>query len=148
VGGAARWIRSIQRQETLVNGPVFDSQGIDRATFAPVVLINALHSEWQDVRLSFDAWDWLHELCGGDSLDGYDLNGYGVQGLVLACRLAAGLEPEADGIHYNSEGDTCFIHFASLDAAAETARLAAAVLQSRPAIAAMVAVARDHGFED
>jgi hypothetical protein len=131
-----------------VTEPVFDSQGIDRDTFAPVVLINQLHSEWQDVRLSFDAWDRLHELCGGDSLDGYELNGYGVQGLVMACRLAAGLDAESDGIHYNSEGDTCFIHFASLDDAAETARLAAAMLQSRTEIAAMVAVAREHGFED
>jgi hypothetical protein len=131
-----------------VTGPTFDSQGIDRETFAPVVLINQLDAEWKDVRLSFDDWDRLHELCGGDSLDDYYLNGYGVQGLVMACRLEAGLEPEADGIHYNSEGDTCFIHFASLDAAAETARLAAAMLQSRAAIAAMVQVARDHGFED
>ena len=131
-----------------MTGHVFDSRGIDRDTFAPLVLINALRSEWQDVRLSIDAWDWLHELCGGDSLDDYYLNGYGVQGLVMACRLAAGLEPEADGIHYDSEGDTCFIHFASLDAATETARLAAAMLQSRSAIAAMIHVARDNGFED
>jgi hypothetical protein len=138
----------IYRQEALVTGPTFDSQGIDRDTFAPLVLINELDTEWQDVRLSFDDWDGLHALCGGDSLDDYYLNGYGVQGLVMACRLAAGLEPEADGIHYNSEGDTCFVHFASLDDAVETASLVAAMLQSRAAIAAMVQVARDHDFED
>src|SRR5262249_34701624 len=109
--------------------PQFDSRGLDRTTFAPVELIDQRDSEWRDVRLSFAAWEALHELCGGDSLDGYYLNGHGVQGLVMACRLHAGLDPEAEGIIYNSEGDACFIHFSNLEDAVQTARLAADMLR-------------------
>jgi hypothetical protein len=128
--------------------PQFDSSGIDRTTFAPMALIDQRDSEWKDVRLSFDAWGWLHELCGGDSVDGYYLNGQGVQGLVMACRLHAGLDVEAEGIVYNSEGDTCFIHFSNLEDAVQTARLAADMLRDRAQIAEMVEVARENGLED
>jgi hypothetical protein len=81
-----------------MTGPQFDSRGIDRTTFAPVEVIDQRDSEWKEVRLSFDAWEGLHGLCGGDSVDGYYRNGHGVQGLVMACRLKAGLDPGAEGI--------------------------------------------------
>jgi hypothetical protein len=134
--------------EATMTDPQFDSSGIDRKTFAPVELIDQRDSEWKDVRLSFDAWEWLHERCGGDAVDGYYLNGHGVQGLVMACRLKAGLDSEAEGIVYNSEGDTCFIHFSKLEDAVQTAQLAADMLRDRGKIAAMVEVAREHGLED
>src|SRR5687768_13749174 len=95
--------------------PHFENDGIDRITFAPVELIDQRHSEWKDVRLSFDAWEQIQEVCGGDSVEGYYLNGHGVQGLIRACRLHAGLDPDAEGIDYNSEADTCFIHFSKLE---------------------------------
>jgi hypothetical protein len=133
--------------------PRFGSDGIDRETFAPVELIDQRHSEWKDVRLSFDDWERLREICGegagGSSyLNGYYLNGYGVQGLVRACRLHAGLDPDAKGIVYNSEANTCFIHFAKLEDAVRTARLVSDMLRDRSKIAAMIEVAREHGFED
>jgi hypothetical protein len=130
----------------------FGKDGIDRETFAPVQLIDQRRSQWKDVRLSFDAWDWLQEVIGGDeghsSLNDYYLNGHGVQGLVMACRLHAGLDPEAEGILYNSEGDTCFIHFSKLDDAVQTAHLASDMLRDRRKLVAMIEVAREHGFED
>jgi hypothetical protein len=133
--------------ETMTN-PQFDKKGIDKDTFAPVKLVNQLDSKWKDVRLSFDAWDWLHGMCGGDTVEGYYLNGYGVQGLVMACRLHAGLSPEAEGIHYDSEGDTCFIHFSRMEDAIETARLASEMFKDRSKVVAMIAVARANGLED
>jgi hypothetical protein len=66
----------------------------------------------------------------------------------MACRLKAGLDPGAEGIVYNSEGDTCFIHFSNLEDAVQTARLAADILRDRGKIAAMIEVARENGLED
>ena len=131
--------------------PRFGSDGIDRVTFAPVELIDQRHSEWKDVRLCFDAWAYLRAVCGSDSeghtyLNGFYLNGYGVEGLIKACRFRAGLDPDAEGIHYNSEGDTCFIHFSKLEDAVRTAQLASRMLRDRRKIAAMIEVARAHGF--
>ena len=128
--------------------PQFGDDGIDRTSFPPVELIDMRQSQWRDVRLSFNAWDHLQTLCGGDTLDGYYLNGYGVEGLIRACRLRAGLEPDAEGIEYDSEGSACFIHFERLEDAVETARLASDLLNDRGKIVAMIAVARAHGFED
>ncbi len=61
-------------------------------------------------------------------IDDFYLNGYGIQCLVMACRMKAGLNVEEDGIEYNSEGDTCFIHFEQLDDASRTAELLQPVL--------------------
>jgi len=131
-----------------MRAPEFNSDGVDKVTFAPVELINALDSEWKDVRLSFTDWEWLKRTYGSDSIDDYYLNGYGVQGLVKACRLQAGFEPEADGIDYNSEGDACYIHFANLDDAVETAQLVAEMLNDRSKLVAMIQVARENDFEE
>ena len=130
----------------------FDPSGVDSVTYAPIALIDQRDSQWKDVRLSFDAWDWLAEQLGSEVgeayVDDYYLNGYGVQGLVQACRLSAGLNVEAEGIDYDSEGDTCFIHFSRLEDAIETAQLAAEMLKDRAKIVAMVQVARENGLED
>ena len=131
-----------------MRSPKFNSDGVDKVTFAPVELINALDSEWKDVRLSFTDWGWLKRTYGSDSIDDYYLNGYSVQGLVKACRLHAGLEPEADGIDYNSEGDACYIHFANLDDAVETAQLVVEMLNDRSRLVAMIEVARENDFEE
>lgn len=128
--------------------PHFDPTGRDHQTYAPFILHNALNTQWQDVRLSFDNWDWLDERYGNDPLDDYDLNGYGLQALIMAGRLSAGLDPEPHTIHYNSEADTCYIHFTNLSEAIRTAELAAAILQDRQQLLAMIAVARENGFED
>ena len=122
--------------------------GHDKTTFAPFELIDCRDTEWGDVRLSFNDWSWLNETYGTDTIEGYYLNGYGVQGLVLACRIAAGLDAYPDGLEPNSEGDTCFLHFSDLDVAIETIQLAQDMIGDRDKIAAMVAVARDHDLED
>jgi hypothetical protein len=128
--------------------PEFGSDGVDRRSFAPVELIDMRQSQWQEVRLSFTDWDHLQRLCGGDAVDGYYLNGYGVEGLIRACRLRAGLDPDGPGVEYDSEGSACFIHFKRLEDAVQTAQLASRLLNDSGEIAAMIAVARDNGFED
>jgi hypothetical protein len=122
--------------------------GRDKTTFAPFELIDARDSEWGDVRLSFNDWAWLTKTHGTDTIDDYYLNGYGVQGLVLAARVAAGLDAYPDGLHPNSEGDTCFLHFNDLNVAIETAQLAREMIGDRGKIAALVMVVRDNGLED
>ena len=49
--------------------PKFNNDGVDKETFAPIELINALDSEWKDVRLSFTDWEWLKRTYGDDSID-------------------------------------------------------------------------------
>ena len=128
--------------------PNFNADGIDAETFAPVVLVDCLQEEWSDVRLQVYDWDWLRERHGGDTVDDYYLNGHGVQGLVMACRLAAGLEVEPEGVDYNSEGDCCLVHFPTLEVALETAELTRAMLHDPKALKAMIALAREHDFDD
>lgn len=121
--------------------------GKDSTTFAPFVLHNALDAEWNDVRLEFSAWNWAHSHYG-ETIEGYYLNGYGVEGLVKTVRFSNGLDAEPDSIHYNSEGDACYIHFESLDEALLTARLAAAMVSSESETMAMVALAQQEGWDD
>lgn len=129
------------------SSPSFDRDGVDRHTFAPVTLFNALATEWRDVRVSFGDWQWLGEKYG-ESVDDYYLNGYGVEGLTKACRLQAGLAPEDDGIDFNSEADTCYIHFSDLDEAIKTAQLLTDMLHDGEKLRAMIKIARKHDFED
>lgn len=126
----------------------FDADGLDATTFAPIELVDQRDQPWADVRLRFADWEWLNERYGPDGVDGYYLNGYGVQGLAMACRHRAGLEVHADGIDYNSEGDTCFIHFGSLEDAEQTAALLRAALGDPAELKAAIAIAREQGFED
>src|SRR5262245_23127207 len=101
----------------------FDKDGVDRTTFAPAVLRRISDSDRPDFRLFFgdgwDDWDRLHQLAGGDTLDGCYLNGHGLARLLFAARQRAGLVPEPDGMEYNSSADTCFVRFADLECAAE-----------------------------
>jgi hypothetical protein len=120
----------------------------DKTTFAPFELIDCRNTEWADVRLSFNDWSWLNETHGSDTIDDYYLNGYGLQGLVLAARVAAGLDPYPDGMEPNSEGDTLFLHFSDIDVAVETARLAQEMILDREKIVAMIEVARENDLED
>ncbi len=87
----------------------------------------------------------------GNYFEDYYLNGHGVGGLVKACRLHAGLELDPgrdetsglDLIHYNSEADTCYIHFLKLEDAVETARLAAEMIHDPAKMSAMVKIANE-----
>lgn len=128
--------------------PSFAEDHTDKYSFAPFVLSDQLHTPWRDVRLLFNDWDWLQERYGVDTWDDYYLNGYGIQGLVMACRVAAALEPYVEGIHYNSEGDTCLIHFTHMEEAIVTATAAAHMIRNRATLEAMIQLARDNGFED
>ncbi|MHC6657021.1 hypothetical protein [Aeromonas salmonicida] len=62
----------------------FDQQGFDKESFSPFVLHNCLDTEWKDVRLSFDDWGLFQMIYGSYTVDGYYMNGYGVEGLVKA----------------------------------------------------------------
>jgi len=120
--------------------------GIDRETFFPFVLRDNRASTG-DVRLIFANWDWIDKVVGDDSLEGYDLNGYGVEGIVKAVRLQAGLGSQESGaIQYSSEGDTCFIRFSSLKDACLTAELAQAAFQDISNLRSLVIIAQEKGF--
>ena len=121
--------------------------GTDKTTFAPFVLVDC-RTEWSEVRLSFNAWKWFEETHETDTIDDYYMNGYGIQGLVIAARVAAGLSRYPDGMEPNSEGDTCYIHFSDLETAVETAQLGQEMIQDRTKIAAMIVVARKNDLED
>jgi hypothetical protein len=116
--------------------------------YAPFILENLLDTEWKDVRVSFSDWRWLRATYGGDAIDGYCLNGYGVEGLVKAALLQDGVALDNSDIDFNSEGDTCYIHFKNLDLAMRAAELAARMIMSRQSIMNMIAIAREQGFED
>ncbi|MDB5385914.1 MAG: hypothetical protein JWM11_1560 [Planctomycetaceae bacterium] len=125
--------------------PKFNSEGDDKTTFAPVEL--SKHPEGAYIQFLVCDWGRIHGAFG-DTVDDYYLNGYGIEGLVMACRLHAGLEPEADNMEYNSEGDACYICFENLDDAVETAQLVSQTLNDRKTLEAMISVARENGFED
>ena len=120
----------------------------DKETFFPFVLVDSRDSRWSDIRLSFNNWDWFQEKYGTNTINDYYINGYGVQGLVLAARIKAGLEPYPDGLDPNSEGDTCYIIFEDLATAVETATLACNMLHSIVEIENMIAIARDNDLDD
>ena len=128
--------------------PQFDEHGCDATTFAPFELEDCLNTEWKDVRLAFCDWQWFQDNYNSDTVDNYYMNGYGVEGLVKACRFSAGLEVEPDSIHYNSEGDTCYIHFTDLSDAVATANLSSTMINSIDNLTKGIQVAREHGFED
>ena len=100
------------------------------------------------MRLSFNDWSWLASRYGTDSIDSYYLNGYGVQGLVQAVMIAAAIQVLEDRIHFNSEGDTCCIHFKDLDVAVRVAQAASSMIKDVEEIKRMIKIARTHGLED
>ena len=131
-----------------IPSPVFDEKGLDRQTFAPFVLDNWLDTKWNHVRLFFDDATWLNRKYGTDSIAGYYLNGYGIQGLVEAALIAANIQVPPDRIKFDSEADTCNIYFKDLDVAVKAAQVAASMIQDRNRIEKMIEVAREHGLED
>jgi len=128
--------------------PTFDTTNIDRTTFAPFWLRDARATEWRDVRLGFHDWEWFHAQHATDTIDGYYVNGYGLEGLLKAMRWKAGRAVDEAGIDYDSEGDTFFVHFKNMDEAIWTAEQAVEMLASRQRLADLIAVARAQGFED
>lgn len=128
--------------------PQFDKDGCDRHTFAPFVLRSALDTEWKDVRLEFSDWEWRETTYGTDTINGYYLNGYGVEGLVKAVLFASGIDPELPGIDYNSEGSTCYIHFEDLDLAVRVAQLAAQMITDPHMLRDAIGIAREYEFDD
>jgi hypothetical protein len=120
---------------------------IEKPKFHPFELIDNRESEWSDVRISFDNWDWLKET-HGDEINGYYLNGYGVQGLVLAARVLKGLPIYTDTMDPNSEGDTCYIIFEDYDEAIETIQIAAEMINDKSIILKSIDTARENGFDE
>ena len=111
-------------------------------------MIDARDTEWSDLRLSFNDWAWFDATHGTDTIDDYYMNGHGLQGLVLAARVAAGLEAYPEGLEPNSEADTCYMHFGDLETAVETAQLAQEMIRDRKKLEAIIVVAREHDLED
>ncbi|MCO1337022.1 hypothetical protein MO867_22110 [Microbulbifer sp. OS29] len=120
----------------------------DKTTFHPFIVIDGRDSEWSDVRVSFDNWGWLQEAYKTDIINDYHMNGYGIQALVLAARVAAGLDVYPADLDLNSEGDTCYLIFKNYASAVETAGLAKEMITSRKAIEKMINIAREHNLED
>jgi hypothetical protein len=120
----------------------------DSTTFAPFVLIDCRNTEYSDVRLEFSDHAWTAEHIGDDCIGEYYLNGYGIQGLVIATRMAAGLDPLPSGIEPNSEGDTCYIHFEDLQTAIETATLAKEMITDASKREQCAKIAVEEGFDD
>ncbi len=131
-----------------MKSPSFDDKGFDEKTYFPFKLQNCLATEWSDVRLFFENWSWLHEKHGGDEIDDYYLNGYGVEGLVKAVLFNAKFDIENEEIEFNSEGSTCYIHFKKLEMAVSAAELASSMISDTKATKKMIAVAIEEGFDD
>lgn len=126
----------------------FDESGVDRTTY-PHVTLTDLRAEGGTVTLQFDDWDYLKELTGGeDLLDHYYINGYGVEGILQAARLRAGLPIDAEGIVYCSEGSACMVRFKSLDDAEATARRLSNALKKRSSVERLAVISRANGFCD
>ena len=120
----------------------------DTTTYFPFELIDNRESEWSDTRISFNNWDWFKETHKCDSIDDYYINGYGIQGLVLAARLASGLPAYSDSMDPNSEGNTCFLIFEDHAEALETAKLASAMITDKDKMRELVIIANDNGFSE
>ena len=131
--------------------PQFGSDGRDQTTYAPFELFK--NQGTPDYFLQFYDWGWLFTTYVGDvvkeAINGYYLNGPGIEGLVRAALFANGMDPDGAEMFYNSEGDCCRIEFGShLDVAVRTAALAAEMIKDRQKLLNAIAVARTQGFED
>ena len=124
------------------------TNGADVLTFAPLVLEDLRVGKTGFVRLVFGDWDWSDMHIGGDEIDGYYLNGYGLQSLAKAARKEAGLPVFGSNLVYESEGDVLSIRFESVDEACVTAELLQHVLLDKERLRNLVAVARRQGFEE
>jgi hypothetical protein len=98
------------------------------------------------VRLSFFDWGWLEKQHGSIEIDGYYMNGPGVEGLVQAVMFANKIE--SDDIEGDSEGDACLLYFPNVALATRVGQLAAAMIKDRAQLAKTIEIARAEGFED
>ena len=98
------------------------------------------------VRLSFFDWSWLEKQHGSIEIDGYYMNGPGVEGLVQAVMFANKIE--SDDIEGDSEGDACLLYFPNVALATRVGELAAAMMKDRAQLAKAITIAREEGFED
>src|SRR5262249_55110247 len=130
-----------------MTNPTFDEKGYDRTTYAPFGLQNCLNTKWNDVRLFFDDWSWFQRKYGAESIDGYYLNGYGIQGLVEATLIASGLTVPEGRIQFDSEADACNVHFKDLDIARQAASAAAAMIHDGDQLRKMIVIARERGLD-
>ena len=127
--------------------PYFED-GSDTKTFAPFVLEDCGDVFDVDIRLTFGDWGFLLDVVGAEVIDGYYLNGYGLQGLLKAARFDAGIQTSNGRIEYNSEGDILLVLFTDMEDACTTAELAQAMCLDGRRIRALVAIARREGFEE
>lgn len=127
---------------------IFDQNGFDKETFFPFVLQNCLDTEWRDIRLSFDNWNFFHTQHGSDTIDNYYMNGYGVEGLVKAALFSNKISPDCEDINYDSEGDTCYMHFTSIEIAVRVAQIASSMIKDKDRLMKTIKIARKEGFED
>ena len=132
----------------MMQNPVLNQEGKDSTSYAPFTLEDCRATQWQDLRLSFDDWEWLQQRYGDEPIDDYYLNGYGLEGLIKAMLLKQGTDLESDEISFNFEGDTCYIHFKDLHQAVNTATRAARMMASEQEIKHMIQLAREAGFEE
>jgi hypothetical protein len=98
------------------------------------------------VRLSFFDWGWLEKQHGSIEIEGYYMNGPGVEGLVRAVMFANKIASK--NVEGDSEGDACLLYFTDVQAATHVARLAAAMMKDRTQLAEAITIARKHGFEE
>lgn len=128
--------------------PNFENQR-DSRTFAPFQLSKGECSTGAEYfTLMFSDFRWLENNLDLSTIGSYDLNGYGVQGLIKAARLHAGLASSKDSITYDSEAGACFIYFNSIEDACVTAELAQSTFLHDEALRLLVAFANQHGLQD
>jgi hypothetical protein len=71
-----------------------------------------------------------------------------VESLVKAVMLDAVLDVESEAIHFNSDGDSCYIHFKDRKETTKVATLAATMLNQPKLFEAAIRIAREHGLDD
>lgn len=100
-------------------------------TFAPFALEDARGTEYKDVRLQFNDWDWLDEKYGEEVVEQYGLNGHELADIVELIISLNKLPIAAEAFDNNSEGDTCYFHFNRLEDAVMVAELCSDIIQDK-----------------
>lgn len=124
---------------------IFDDDGFDRDSYAPVVLMN--DEKFENTLLMFDDWAYLHGFVGADrTTNGLALDGHGVDGIVRAAMLDAGLPDDEDIVEHDPEDDACFVRFVSLEEAEAAASVVATALTQRAELERLAVIAQAHGW--
>jgi hypothetical protein len=119
----------------------FDDSGRDALSYAPVTLFDAGDGEGQ-IHMMLPETGYTAALGG----TGYPLNGHGIQGLIQAARLLAGLQVEPEGISYETEYDNCFVLFDDVADADTTAALLASALRDPERLRHLAAAAVENNL--